>query len=94
MKRSDMLAIIKEMMDAYHPINLLDHKSMAKIILDSIEKAGMLPPSTNWWVDNCPDTMTWEEVNDYHQWEPEIPEGLTIEDYLSGVSSTVRGSSE
>lgn len=43
----------------------------ADTILESLEGLGMLPPSTNYFVDNFPEKMLWSEVADYHRWEPE-----------------------
>lgn len=62
MKRSDMLRILWE------SINEVEN---AETLLDRIEAAGMLPPHTDWFVNNKPDEMHWSEIHDYYQWEPE-----------------------
>ena len=54
--------------DSHHP-----NVDLADFVLEGIEKVGMLPPSTDYFIRNQPlgFTQTWEEVADYHQWEPE-----------------------
>ena len=56
--------------DVYEPPTL----EQGEKLLDIVEKAiGMIPPSTNYFIKNKPVgfEQTWEEVNDYHNWEPE-----------------------
>lgn len=48
----------------------LNTDDLEKVLAD-IEKAGMLPPATDWLIKNHPEEMIWSEVNDYHLWEPE-----------------------
>lgn len=65
MKRSEMIDKIMEVIDGD------DSYPLARSILAKIEQLGMLPPSTDWLVNNQPDRMTWETAHDYHLWEPE-----------------------
>jgi hypothetical protein len=48
-----------------------EHKRQAKFLLDKVEEAGMLPPMTNWLVENHPEQQIGEDPHDHHLWEPE-----------------------
>ena len=50
-----------------HPNN----EGKAYEIIRMIENAGMIPQSTDYFVKNYPEEMHWEQVHDYHRWEPE-----------------------
>lgn len=76
MKRSEIIIkLIKEIelmrgvVDGYYVYP--EDEQIANRLLTKLEKIGMLPPKTDWLVNNFPDKMTWEQVNDYHMWEPE-----------------------
>lgn len=67
MKRSQMVDILCQYIGNVDKVN---------IILKIIEENGMLPPRTDYYIKNQPDgfIQLWEEVADYHKWEPENEE--------------------
>ena len=69
MKRSEMLDVIGDVFDKFDG----EWYSLAEDILTAIENAGMLPPSTDYFVNHEPEgfQQTWDSVADYHLWEPE-----------------------
>lgn len=60
MKRSEMVKLLERNFGA-----------IGFLILDVVEQAGMLPPSSEWLIENTPELMRWSEVADYHNWDPE-----------------------
>lgn len=73
MKRSKMLRLLEKDIKF---CKYADEDLEPERLLATIENAGMLPPATDYFIKNQPDgfTQTWEEVNDYHNWEPEDEE--------------------
>ena len=72
MKRSEMLDLMAKTIvckDSGFTLSITE----ADILLKEMEKTGILPPFTSYHVKNKPEgfIQTWEEVNDYHNWEPE-----------------------
>jgi len=72
MKRSEMVDILKQELDKYDaPGTSEDHTRLAEHMLSTVELFDMLPPSSDWLIDNHPERMHWDEVHDYYLWEPE-----------------------
>lgn len=78
MKRSEMIEqiekyLLKEFFEGV-PKDLngaWDSYKSASNILDICEYLGMLPPSTDYFINNCLLEMNWDSINDYHLWEPD-----------------------
>jgi hypothetical protein len=82
MKKSEMVAKIELFLRLNHASDR--HLNKAEDIVRMIERAGMLPPSTDYFVNNYPDEMHWEEVHDFHRWEPEYDKKTNTSSGTSG----------